>query len=375
MKRFVLLCGVILVLSACQTYQVGKNPASMLKNEQQAQGIVLTESQEPELNGLLYYLDYENDYRLDKFINADIRGLKDFKLYAGTKILSFGKVLANIKKLKYGCSAFVCQAQTGDILYGRNFDFTSDGPTPVVIANTHPQDGYKSISIISMSLLKYPKGSLSDGKTDLSILAATPYLLMDGMNEKGLAISVLYLDPSDTINKIWYGGTEQYDRKKHDIMTSSAMRLVLDRAASVDEALNLLNQYNMFANGKKNNCSYHFLLGDKTGKSVVLEYIPINGKWMMAPVNTNFVTNFYVHSNLFGVGHGQDRFAKLEEKLKKTNNVLSEKESMNLLQTVSQKPSTEKTSNTQWSVVYNLSQGTYSICIGRNYDKVVRGSL
>ena len=102
MKRWVLFCGIILVLSACQTYQVGKNPASMLKNEQQAQGIVLTESQEPELNGLLYYLDYENDYRLDKFINADIRGLKDFKLYAGTKILSFGKVLANIKKLKYG---------------------------------------------------------------------------------------------------------------------------------------------------------------------------------------------------------------------------------------------------------------------------------
>lgn len=375
MKRWAYFCGVLLILSSCQTYQIGKNPAAMLKNEQQAHGIVLTESNEPELSGLLYFLDYNNDYQLDKFINSNIRGINDFKRYAGTKILSFGKVLANIKKLKYGCSAFVCQSQTGDILYGRNFDFTSDGPAPVVVASTHPHDGYKSISIISMSLLKYPKGSLSDGKTDLSILAAIPYLLMDGMNEKGLAVSVLYLDPSDTINNIWYGGTEQYDRKKHDIMTSSAMRLVLDRASSVDEALNLLNQYNMFANGKKNNCSYHFLIGDKTGNSVVLEYIPADGKWVMCPVNTNFATNFYVHPELYGVGHGQDRFGKLKAKLKETNNILSEREAMTLLQTVSQEPSTEKTSNTQWSVVYNLSQGTYCICIGRNYNKFVYGSL
>lgn len=94
----------------------------MLKNEQQAQGIILTESNEPELSGLLYFLDYNNDYHLDKFIKSDIRGINDFKRYAGTKILSFGKVLANLKQLKYGCSAFVCQAQTGDILYGRNYE-------------------------------------------------------------------------------------------------------------------------------------------------------------------------------------------------------------------------------------------------------------
>lgn len=344
----------------------------MLKNEQQAQGIALTSCQDTALSGLLYYLDFSNDYQLDRALKADIRGLGDFKRYAGTHILSTGKVLANFKKLKTGCSAFVCTAPNGDVLMARNFDFTADGPSPVVVCNTAPADGYRSVSIISMSLLKYPKGSLSDGQTDVSLLAAAPYLLMDGMNEKGLAICVLYLDPSDTLNGMWYGGTEQYDRHKHDIMTTIAMRLVLDRAASVDEALALLNQYNMFANEKNPKSSYHFLLGDKSGKSVVMEYIPQEGKWVMCPVDINYTTNFYMHPQMYGIGHGHDRFNKMQHALKEKQNLLSETEAMDVLESVSQAPTTDKTSNTQWSVVYNLTKGTYSICIGRNYEHIIK---
>lgn len=347
----------------------------MLKNEQQAQGIVLMSNEDSLLNGLLYYLDFQNDYQLDKILKADVRGLKDFVTYAGTHMLSTGKVLANYKKLKTGCSSFVCTAPNGDILFARNFDFISDGPVPVVACNTAPQDGYRSVSIISLSLLKYPKGSLSDGTTDVSLLATAPYLLMDGMNEKGLAISVLYLDPSDTVKKVWYGGTEQYDKHKHDIMTTIAMRLVLDRAASVDEALALLSKYNMFANEKNPKFSYHFLLGDKSGKSLVLEYVPQEGKWVMSPVATNFATNFYVHPQMYGIGHGHDRFEKLNSVLKKTHNVLTEDEAMSVLASVSQLPTANKTSNTQWSVVYNLTKGTYTICVGRNYDVICKGRI
>lgn len=375
MRRLQLCVLIAILLTSCRTYYIGNNPASMLKNEQQAQGIALTSCQDTALNGLLYYLDFSNDYQLDRILKADVRGLKGFVTYAGTHILSTGKVLANYKKLKTGCSAFVCTAPNGDILLGRNFDFISDVPTPVVVCNTAPQDGYRSVSLISMSLLKYPKGSLSDGQTDVSLLATAPYLLMDGMNEKGLAICVLYLDPNDTTNKVWYGGTEQYDRHKHDIMTTIAMRLVLDRAASVDEALTLLNQYNMFANEKNPKSSYHFLLGDKSGKSIVLEYIPKEGKWVMSPVETNYTTNFYVHPNLYGIGHGHDRFEKLQQKLSETHSTLSETDAMSLLKNVSQVPTADKTSNTQWSVVYNLTKGTYSICVGRNYEQIIHNLI
>lgn len=366
---------IIFLFASCRTYYIGTNPAAMLKNQQQAEGITLTASPDSTLNGLLYFLDFKNDYQLDRMLKADVRGLGDFKTYVGTKILSTGKVLANLKKLKTGCTAFVCQSPTGDVLYARNFDFTADGPAPVVMAQTSPNDGYKSASLISMSLLKYHKGSLSDGITDVSLLAAAPYLLMDGMNEKGLAVSVLYLDPSDTTTGIWYGGTEQDDRHKHDIMTTTAMRLVLDRAANVDEAITLLQQYNMFANGRKPPYSYHFLLGDKTGKSIVLEYVPQNGKWIMDTINVGLVTNFYLADSLWGIGHGHDRFEMARDDLQGKQWMLTEAEAMSVLQNVSQEPTMRKTSNTQWSVVYNLTKGTYMLCVGCDYENAVRGKI
>ena len=375
MKKLLSILLIAALFASCHTYYIGNNPASMLKNDQQAQNIKLTNSSDSALAGLLYNLDYRNDYQLDKILRADVRGLKEFVTYAGTHLLSTGKVLANYKKLKTGCSAFVCSAPNGDVLFARNFDFTSDGPAPVIICNTTPKEGYRSVSLISMSLLKYPKGSMSDGHTDVSILATAPYLLMDGMNEKGLAICVLYLDPEDTTTHVWYGGTEQYDYRKHDIMTTTAMRLVLDRAATVEEALSLLNQYNMFANEKHPQSSYHFLIADKTGQYVVLEYIPQQGKWVMAPVPSNLVTNFYVHPQLYGIGHGHDRFLKVQRVLQAQNNILSDQDAMQVLESVSQLPTAAKTSNTQWSVVYNLTQGTYSICVGRDYEREVSSKI
>lgn len=369
------LLALATLLSACRTYYIGQNPASMLRNEQQAQGIQLTPSTEDSLRGLLYELDFLNDYKLDEMLRSDVRGLKDFARFAGTKILSTSKVLANYKKLKVGCTAFTCTSPDGDILYARNFDFTSAGPSPVVITHTAPPDGFRSVAIVGMSLLNYPAGSLSDGTTDLSLLAMVPYLLMDGMNEKGLAISVLYLDARDTVTGTWYGGTEQHDRRKHDLMTTTAMRLVLDRAATVDEALSLLSAYNMFANGRNPDCSYHFLLADSTGQSIVLEYVPQNGAWCATPISTNLATNFYVHPELYGVGHGHDRFYKAQAALQSAGHVLTEDEAMAVLRSVAQLPTAAKTSNTQWSVVYNLTRGTYSVCVGRKYGWKKRGSV
>lgn len=374
-RKTILFLALLLFATACRTYYIGSNPASMLKNEKQARGIDLQSSSDTSLNGLLYHLDYGNDYQLDPILKADVRNLKGFTRFAVGRMLSTGKVLINYKKLKVGCTAFTARTADGDVLYARNFDFTADGPSPVVITRTAPEQGYASTSIVGLALLKYPRGCLSDSVTDVSLLAVAPYLLMDGINEKGLAISVLYLDAKDTLTGKWYGGTAQYDRHKHDIMTTTAMRLVLDRAADVEEALALLNQYNMFANGKAPDCSYHFLLADRTGRSVVLEYVHRNGQWVASPVDARLVTNFYLHPEMYGIGHGHDRYEKADKSLIDNKFVLSEEEAMNLLEEVSQTRTAAKTSNTQWSVVYNLTRGTFSICAGRKYDTVVTGKV
>ena len=83
-----------------------------------------------------------------------------------------------------------------------------------------------------MGWIGYTAGTLNDGTTDLSMAAFFPYLLMDGMNEKGLAMSVLKLRGDPTLQ----------DTGKNKISTTVALRLVLDRAATVDEALALLDR-------------------------------------------------------------------------------------------------------------------------------------
>lgn len=112
-----------------------------------------------------------------------------------------------------------------------------------VTVHTTPQNGYAAVSNAAFGWI-YPfdengnQSPIDGGKTDLSMLVSAPYLLMDGMNEKGVIISVLTVSG---------GGTAQDDKCKYSIQTTTAMRLVLDKAASVSEAVNLLKLYNMNA--------------------------------------------------------------------------------------------------------------------------------
>ena len=58
------------------------------------------------------------------------------------------------------------------------------------------------------------------------------------MNEKGLAVAV---------NMIQDSGTIEQNTDRPDITTTTAVRLLLDQADSVDEALKLLGQYDLHA--------------------------------------------------------------------------------------------------------------------------------
>ncbi len=316
--------------------------------------------------GLLYELDYQYDYDLDRLIENDVTSVPSFVKYAVTKMMNPFKAVFHIKSLLPACSAFQAITPDGDIIYARNFDFTFSEPSASVLVRTQPENGYASISMAPFSLVGKRQGDLDDGKSDNSLLIVAPYLLMDGMNEKGLAVSVLYLDGE---------GTEQYDPDKHDIMTLSAMRIMLDKAADTDEALALMQQYNMFADKTKSEIphSYHFLISDAEGHSVVLEYIhnECDKSWTMSPVEAKYVTNAYLNEGWQHIGHGYDRYEKVRDVYEAKNGVFTEEEAMQLLKELSQTATAEKTSNTQWSAVYNLTRKTAKICMARDYDNVL----
>lgn len=353
-KCLALMLAALMLLSTAPAMAESANPAAWLKtDEQRASVATLTDVND----GKLYTMDYTADYQLDALLEANVTDVEGMVRFLQKTLLAGG--IASVGAVDAGCSAFTASSEEGQILYGRNFDYKMD--MTAVLIRTAPENGYRSIGLANVGWIGYTAGTLNDGTTDLSMAAFFPYLLMDGMNEKGLAMSVLKLRGDPTLQ----------DTGKNKISTTVALRLVLDRAATVDEALALLDEYDMQSSMPEAN--FHFLLADAYGKAVVLEYLP-NGQRMV--YDQNYVTNFYLTENVpYAPVRGKDRYDLIEQTLIFKKGVMSEAEVMALLAVIGQPETEEATSMTQWSVVYNLTDLTGRVAVVREYDNVFRFSL
>lgn len=322
------------------------NPAMYVSDPAQQRSIASIENLD---NGRFYMMDYSADYKLDTLLDKSVGDIEGMLQFIQTDLLPQGEVKKG--NIDGACSAFAGRTEEGKPIYGRNFDYKMD--MTAVLVRTAPKDGYRSIGMADAGWIGYGLGSLDDGKTDVSATVGMPYLIMDGLNEKGLAVSVLKLD----------GAPTRQNTGKKKITTTAALRLMLDKAADVEEALALLRQYDM--QSSMDNANFHFLLSDASGRNVVLEYT-IN---TMTVLDANYVANHYLAPKMKGLGHAYDRFAVLAAAMKFKKNVLSPNEAMSLLELVSQPETEEATSMTQWSVVYNLEDLTARVAIRRNYDK------
>ncbi len=301
----------------------------------------------------LYTMEYKGDYGFDDFLAAGASTDGELIQFVSAKLLKGIPVEFSIPNL--GCSTFNAATPDGAKIFGRNFDLTY---SPALFVKTQPDNGYASFSTVNLGFLGYNEEKLPDGLLSSIITLAAPYAPLDGINEKGLAIGVLLI-PTEATN-------QQTD--KIDITTTTAVRLVLDKAATVDEAVALLKQYDMHSSA---NSSYHFQIADANGKSVVVEYVDneisiveMNGNWQAA-------TNFLLTPGDYDFGKGQDRYATLEKTLTENKGILSEAEGMNLLEAVSQPlhmNDENEMTGTQWSIIYNQSELSATISIGMKYD-------
>lgn len=81
------------------------------------------------------------------------------------------------------------------------------------------------------------------------------------MNEKGLCVADLIVGDGQTTNQM---------TEKLDLTTTSAIRLLLDRAADVEEAIGLLEGCDMHSDIGR---AHHLAISDSNGRSVVVEWI------------------------------------------------------------------------------------------------------
>lgn len=332
--------------------------------------------------GRIYEINYTEDYKLDAALDADIDGVPALLGFVMQNLLDVQSTKPQAVSYDAGCSAFACPDKTsGDFLMGRNFDFNHIDATtgertmiPVIAVHTAPKGGKKSVSFVDGLFIGYKSGFYTDGKSDLSMLMALPYVLLDGINEDGFAICVLKLDGKPTKQ-------EQPGKKK--IFTTVAMRMLLDRASTVKEAVEMLKQYNMCMDSDP--ASYHYLMADATGDFAIVEYT--NSDLEQHPdkmeVHTGddawrYVTNFYVSPSMADTDHGFNhsthgmaRYLTLRDRLAQLNYRTTPAEAFALLQDVAQGPEHPELSTgfTQWSEVYNLSRKSLTLSILREWNK------
>ena len=302
----------------------------------------------------LFTMDFQGDYGFDEFLSTGASNDTELIGFITRQLLKGIPMEFDLPDL--GCSTFAAGLSDGTPIFGRNFDMYY---SPALLVTTRPENGYDSISMVNLAYIGFGEDRLPTSLASSLMTLAAPYVPLDGVNEKGLAVGVLLIDTEPT--------DQQTD--KVDITTTTAIRLLLDRAATVDEALELLAQYDMHSSA--NSC-YHFHIADAQGGSVIVEYIGDE----MSVVEGRAATNFLLTPGDYDFGSGQDRYQTLADTLDANGGIFADTgEAMELLAAVRQTPRPDKDSVTQWSCIYDLENIALEVCMSMDYDSVYRFSL
>ena len=138
------------------------------------------------------------------------------------------------------------------------------------------------------------------------------------------------------------------DTEKPDLTVTTAIRLLLDRAATVEEAVALLRQYDVHPSG---GVSHHLAISDAAGATVAVEFTE-DGEEGVTVIPAVAVTNFNLANGDTAAGgeSAQTRYKRLQEIYLEKKGVLTGEEMRDALAEVSQ-PEGQWT--TQWSMAYN----------------------
>ena len=306
----------------------------------------------------IYNIDYAADYKLDQLLEeGGVNNEDELAKYILRIMLKGLPIKIEYSVPELACSTFIAETPEKGYIFGRNLD---NQVTDLAVVKTNPKNGYKSISVVNLSFLGYNETYTPEKILDRIVTLGSAYFPLDGINEKGLAIGVLQLQAPPT--------NQQTD--KVDIGTTLAIRILLDKAATVKEAVDMLKNYDMHASA--NGC-FHIQIADATGASVVVSYV--NNEMVVTKMEGNYqaATNFYLHDVPFEYEkQGEDRYEILVTNLQKKNGILTPEEGMNLLHKASltdTEPDEEgRVYSTQWSALYDLTKKELTLCVDRNYE-------
>ena len=335
-------------------------------------------------------MEVKGDFYLDDFVAQGGVSSDTELIQFITDNITHGVVNLNMTAPEIGCSSFTATAENGDALFARNYDFSK---TNAMLVFTEANEGrHATISTVDLQFLGIDVDQDMTGLMDKVICLAAPYAPLDGINDAGVScgIYMTYQGGEETV------ATSQ-DTDKPDFTSTTLLRLILDYADSVEEAVEIASSYDLHDSA---NTSYHYMVADSTGKSAILEWtndsavdttdndgsqrtlkVVYNDQDSAigereAASNYQVVTNFVLQPGYYdGVPaenkKGADRYDRLYQELQATDGVVADEQAaMDILQAVGRRgwDNDDKNSCTVHSAVYNLTQKTVLWVTNENYD-------
>lgn len=354
LQKFVPISALI-ISALCFFTSCSSTTAKVIEEEP----IILTIPEEGQItseqvaNGPVLLVRSNADYKLEDYLKIGSSDDEElFKFMENNGLNPYDKMLDMINRpFSFFCSTFSALNDSGGYIFGRNLDYKKGDS--IVLLYSKPSDGYASVSMVGGMFIGY---NGTDSQKYKDHLLAAAYLPMDGMNECGLAVATNSVE-----------SFIDFDADKATIGSSTALRMVLDYAENVDEAVELLKKYNLHFSGGQ---SLNYMISDATGKSVIVGFL---GSKMEITENKNpwqVVTNFRVPAfeDEEVAKKGCARYKRIFEGLEEKDGKVSPSDSMNLLRKVAQP-------NTTWSVVYDKSTGDIKVATHSDYSRIYNFKL
>lgn len=342
LKLALLAVGMLLLAAAIGAW-------SMFGTQLKAVGTI------EKLDEHLYMLEYEGDYGFDAFL-AQGGAASDAEMadYIAA-FLSHGfwkPDTESMPGMDLGCSTISVKDSAGNVVFGRNFDWVD---CQTMLVHTIPEGGYESFSTCCLDFLGFGEDWAPEGMMNKLLSLSAVYVPLDGMNERGLCVADLVA--GDDVE------THQ-NTEKPDITIAPAIRLLLDHAGSVDEAIKLLSEYDM---NSSIGTAHHLSISDAAGMSVVVEYI--DGE--MAVSQTPIVTNHYLSAGeKQGIGSEQShsRFDILSARYAEAGGVMDRRGVKDCMASVAQRNFPNSDERTQWSLVCDTASLTADVYFRENFE-------
>ena len=338
------------------------------------------------LDGSVYTMEVKGGFYLDDFI-AQGGAKSDAELIDFiTGKITKGLLEMEISESEIACSAFTAQTPEGDRLFGRNYDFSK---TNACIVFTEATEGrHATISTVDLQFLGMDVDQDVEGLMNKITCLAAPYAPLDGVNDAGVSCGIF----------MSYQGGEtivptDLNTDKPDITSTTLLRLILDYADNVEEAVEIASTYDLHDSAAT---SYHYMVADATGASAILEWVngtdatDLDGSARQLVVTYNdddahigeeesqsdyqWITNFIIQPGYYddpADQKGLDRYQKLYEQLSQTDGIVADEEAaMEILASVGRRnwSNDDKNTRTVHSAVYNLTDKSVLWVSNENYQ-------